>query len=149
MNEFFSLLFLTAFSSVKFLFSAPLAILQYKLPYWQAVMYTTAGGGTGVVVFAYLSKQIDQYCQMLLKVFFKRKQFATKRKFTFRNRVIIKIKQKYGLPGLLLFTPSLLSIPVGSFLAQRYFPGSKTIFLLVASVFIWSLFLNAIYAFFI
>jgi len=100
-------------------------------------------------MFAYLSRQIDGYCKALMQWMFKNRELKPKRKFTFRNRVIIKIKQRYGLTGLLIFTPPLLSIPIGSFLAQRYFPGMRTIALLLGSVFAWSLLLNALYAFFI
>ncbi|MFN5182246.1 MAG: hypothetical protein ACK5D5_04380 [Bacteroidota bacterium] len=47
-----------------------------------------------------------------------------KKKFTKKNRLIIKIKKRFGTPGICCIGPLFLSIPLSSFLSIRYF-GSK------------------------
>ena len=71
-----------------------------------------------------------------------------KKTFTRRNRRIVRIKQKYGLTGIALITPLLLSIPVGVFLVVRYYHSSKSKFLyLIAANLIWSIIYTGFYMF--
>ncbi len=61
---------------------------------------------------------------------------------------MVRIKQKYGLIGIALSTPFLLSIPVGVFLVVRYYSASRTKFLyLIASNFLWSVIYTGFYMF--
>ena len=71
-------------------------------------------------------------------------KFIPARRFTKRNRMIIKIVNKFGMAGIVILTPVLLSIPVGTFIATRYYSANR--FLLVylsASVLFWSLFMSS------
>lgn len=43
------------------------------------------------------------------------------RVFNRRNRLIIKIRNSYGFAGIIILTPVLLSIPIGTFLALKYY----------------------------
>jgi len=61
---------------------------------------------------------------------------------------MVRIKNQYGLIGIALTTPLLLSIPVGVFLVVRYYRASRVKFLyLIASNVIWSLIYTAFYIF--
>ena len=44
-----------------------------------------------------------------------------RKKFTKRNRFIIKTRTTYGKWGIMLLTPVLLSIPIGAFLLRKYY----------------------------
>ena len=71
-----------------------------------------------------------------------------KKIFTRRNRRIVLIKQKYGLVGIALITPFLLSIPVGVFLVVRYYRTSNTKFLyLIGANLLWSVIYTGFYMF--
>lgn len=48
-----------------------------------------------------------------------------KRKFTKRNRLIVKIRRNYGMWAIILLTPIVLSIPVGAFLLRKYYEDRK------------------------
>jgi len=59
--------------------------------------------------------------------------------------MIIHIKREYGLIGLAAVTPVLLSIPLGTFLAARFFSDKKlVIFYLSASVVVWSVIVSSV-----
>jgi len=70
--------------------------------------------------------------------------------FTRRNRWIIRIKHGGGLKGLAVLTPLVLTIPVGSIIAARYFRHDRrTLPALLSSVVIQamavSVFWNAVF----
>ena len=58
----------------------------------------------------------DKYIVPLYK-----REKTGKKVFTRRNRFMVLIKKKYGLPGIVVLSPLLLSIPVGAFLTTKYY----------------------------
>ncbi len=71
-----------------------------------------------------------------------------KKVFTNKNRRIVRIKQRYGLIGIAMITPLLLSIPVGTFLMIRYYQRSRFKFIaLIASNIVWSVIYTLFYLF--
>ena len=137
-------------SSVKFAMTFPVAVLQFKFTFLETVLWTNIGGIVGIYFFAYLSERIIVWWK---KVFVTRKarQHVTNREkkiFTKKNRRIVRIKQKYGLPGIALTTPLLLSIPVGTFLVVRYYRNHPSRFAyLIAANLLWSVIYTAFYTF--
>lgn len=111
----------------------------------------------GVIVFFFLSRwflhlylRYFSYYTHLLKVkiysFLNMSipKFIPARRFTRRNRFIIKLVRKYGLLGIVALTPVLLSIPVGTFIATRYYSSSRYLLVyLSGSVLFWSLFMSS------
>lgn len=138
------------FSSVKFGMTFPLAIIEYKFSISQAIIWTNVGGILGIFVFAYLSEQLiiiwREYLGKYLRKLFRIKEGKKRKKiFSKRNRRIVKIKSRYGLPGIALATPILFSIPIGVFLAIRYFERKK---LKLAYIFGGNLIWSFIYSYF-
>jgi len=148
MSQFFQILFLILFSSVKFLLVPPIAILQYKYPVWDSILFTSLGGTIGVLVFYFLSKELMLAWQFMKLLFYRKHKrihlhkHHKRPKFTNFSRRMVRLKNRWGLYGLIIITPCLLSIPVGTFIAARFFPGKQTILLLCLSVILWSLILN-------
>ena len=65
------------------------------------------------------------------------------KKFKWSTRFIIKTKMRFGLFGVALITPSMISIPVGTFLIHRFYRGKgRNIFVLFISLLLWSVALN-------
>lgn len=124
-------------SSVKFLFAPASTIaLGYNLP--KTIIITFCGGSFGITVFYYLGTAIANWWA-------KQKKTRKKKVFTKSNRKLVYIKNKYGLIGLCLITPGIISIPVGSILAAKYFRHDKRTFpYLIASLFIWCVALSFI-----
>lgn len=126
-----SVVFVCAFG---FKLGMPLA-LGYHFSFFQFVTVTSLGGILGVFVFTYLD---DWVLHKWYKVF-PRKPHPEKKKFTFMNKLIIRVKRRFGLIGLSLITPGIISFPVGIFLAIRYFHNKQKIRIyMIASALIWS-----------
>jgi hypothetical protein len=150
-------LLILALSSVKFLFAPPLSF-EFGFSFLQTWLVTTLGGIAGVVFFFYLSKGLlalyyryfayhvsTFYFKMRTIVWNRYKIPRTTRKiFTFRNKSLVKIRRQYGLAGIIILTPILLSIPLGTFLALKYYSRQKNLLAYLSlSVVIWSLVMSS------
>ncbi len=127
------------FSTWKFAATFPIAIYVMGMSFTETLFYTNIGGILGTIISVYLSRFLiklwNKYWPENLK--FRRK---TKKIFTKRNRRFVKIKSKYGLIGIVILSPVILSIPIGSFLTVRYYGNRlKNFLFLIAGQFCWSL----------
>lgn len=157
--QVFKLIQVVIISGVKFLF-APLISIGYGFNYLQTVLFTTAGGIMGILFFYFFSKwiiiQYTKYCPIVFSYFTGEKvdkakkilncDQPSKKKFTRKNKIIISLRNRYGLFGIILLTPVLLSIPIGAFLAQKYYSKKANILLYMSiSVIFWSLSISTIF----
>lgn len=157
--QVFKLIQVVVISGIKFLF-APFISVGYGFNYFQTVMFTTLGGIAGLFFFYYLSKWLIRLyfriCPVVIAYFggeearvaLQKSQCgkADRKKFTRKNKTIVNLRQKYGLIGIILLTPVLLSIPIGAFLAQKYYSRkSHILFYLSLSVLLWSFFISSFY----
>ena len=140
-------------ASVKFAVTFPLAIMEFKFSFFETILWMNVGGLLGIYFFAYVSEGINRWIKNLISARKRKRGIIEKPKkkkkiFTKRNRRIIRIKQKYGLIGIALTTPLLLSIPIGVFLAVRYYPRSRTKYAyLIGSNIAWSFIYTSFYMF--
>lgn len=157
----FKLIQVVIISGVKFIF-APFISIGYGFNYFQTVIFTTLGGIAGIFFFYYLSRwMIGLYfkiCPLVITYFggeeakqaLKESQCRkpNRKKFTRKNKTIVNIRGKYGLIGIILLTPVLLSIPIGAFLAQKYYSKKSHILVYLSlSVIMWSFFISSLYFF--
>ncbi len=138
------ILFVILSSTWKFAVTFPIAVYVFNMSFFQTIVYTNIGGLLGIIIFRFLSigliKLYIAYWPEKLK--FERKAAKI---FTKRNRRLVRIKAQYGLYGIVILTPVLLSIPIGTFLVAKYYRHNKSGYLyLLFSQFIWSV----IYTFF-
>jgi hypothetical protein len=155
----FELIQVVIISGVKFLF-APFVSIGYGFNYLQTVLLTTIGGIAGLLFFYYLSKWMMRIyfriCPVVVSYFGgeeARKALQEsqcrkpdKKKFTRKNKTIVNIRKKYGLFGIIFLTPILLSIPIGAFLAQKYYSKKSHILVYLSlSVIMWSFFISSFY----
>ena len=125
------------FSSWKFAATFPFAVLVMKMSFFETIIYTNIGAILGIVVFTLASKGIIKLVDYLKSKTVREKK--PRKIFTRRNRRIIIIKRKYGLPGIVVLTPVLLSIPIGTFLVTKYYGNNKRSYIyLVLGHFAWS-----------
>jgi len=125
--------------------------MQFEFAFFETILWTNVGGVLGIYFFAFLSGKLIAWWNRTFK---KNSKFdpenGSKGKLTFtkRNRRIVRIKQQYGLIGIALSTPIILSIPLGTFLVVRYYRASRTKFLyLIVSNVIWSVIYSGFYLF--
>lgn len=127
-----TLLFLV--STVKFFFS-PAAGIAWGFSPVQTILITSTGGITGFLFFYYLSRYITQWW----KKWKQRKTRTAPTRFSFRNRTIIRIKNSFGLIGIALATPVIISVPIGAVIAARFYPHRKgTLLIMSAGIVFWS-----------
>lgn len=90
------------------------------------------GGILGIVLFTYLGSFIQDYMVRTYPNTFGRK-------FTRSNRFLIKVKQRFGLGGIAVLTPIILSIPVGVFFALALTHDKKKILVsMIMSILFWA-----------
>ncbi|PRY98224.1 hypothetical protein [Marinilabilia salmonicolor] len=125
-------------STWKFAATFPIAIYLFKMTFTETILYTNIGGFIGIIVSLFFSKGLLLLWNKIFpgKAGSKKKQ---KKKFTKSNRRLVRIKTKYGMPGIAILTPVLLSIPIGTFLTTKYYGKKRTNFLFLALIqVIWS-----------
>ena len=144
-------------SAVKFSLAMP---ASYLLGYSSVHTFLNilAGGMIGVLFFYFGGKAILHFFKvhfpLVLRAFYQitglgwQNKRVSKKTVTFnsrRNRRIIQIRNRFGYPGLIILTPVLFSIPIGTFLGVKYFSGRKNLLLMLSlSVFAWSALLASI-----
>lgn len=127
-------LILILVASTKFALT-PLVSLPMQITRVELFFTMLFGGLMGYFLFFYFSEYlIHKFAGFKLT---RRKR--ERRVFSKRNRMIIRIVRKRGLILLALITPIILSIPVGAFLAARYFTNKfKINVIMVSSIVMWS-----------
>ncbi len=125
----------------------PAVIAIYKYNYFMALLSSCTGAVVGTIVFTYLSAGILKWWNTLKDKWFSSKH--PKKIFTKSNRRVIRIKHRFGLVGIAALTPILLSIPIGAFLAERFYKDKKKVilYLSVSGVF-WCFTFYFIFLFF-
>jgi hypothetical protein len=125
----------------------PTVIAIYKYNYIMALLSSCTGAIIGTVVFTYLSAGILKWWDKLKERWFASKH--PKKIFTKSNRRVIRIKHRFGLTGIAILTPIFLSIPIGSFLAERFYKEKKKVitYLSISAIF-WCIALYFIFLFF-
>lgn len=126
------------FCTFKFAATFPVAIYLVKMTPVETLLYTNTGGILGTFIFMYFSEFLIRMWNKYWPQRLKRNKWK-KKVFTARNRRIVRIKMKYGLSGIVILTPVLLSIPLGSFLIVKYYGlKMKNMLWLLAGQVAWS-----------
>jgi hypothetical protein len=127
-------------ATVKYVITFPFAIL-IGLNLQQTLIAVTLGGIVGFFFFYHLSgfalKRFHHVKSFLrrhlpLSVRLKYRQLVSWRKgltgervFSKRNRIIVRLRSKFGLAGIIILSPVILSIPIGAFLLNKYYSNHK------------------------
>ncbi len=147
-------------ASVKYIVTLPYAML-IGLEFKYALLTVLAGGIGGFLFFYYLGKFVNReifflrpyFCRIIpaflryrYKSYCDRKRAKPKKKiFTRKSRMIVRIRNSYGLWGIVIATPVLLTIPLGALLASKYYSHKKNIvFYMIISIVGWGLVLSGI-----
>ncbi|TKG96436.1 hypothetical protein EYV94_04075 [Puteibacter caeruleilacunae] len=140
-------------ASIKYLATLPYALF-IGLEYREATIVVIAGGLFGFVFFFYLSGWIIRRVKRLKpavcsimpmsirqftgNVCSGRSTKKIRKKGAGKKRFIVKVKKKYGFWGLIIATPVLLSIPLGAFLANKYYRKRQHLVLYMSiSIVLW------------
>lgn len=128
-------LILIVVASTKFALT-PLVSLPMPISKLELFVTMLTGGLLGYFLFFYFS----EYIINRFEAFRLTRRNRERRVFSKKNRMIIGVVRKRGLIILALITPIILSIPVGAFLAARYFTNKfKINVVMVSSILMWSI----------
>ena len=121
----------------------PATVFAFKFSFLQTLLVSGSAGICGSVVFGFLSKEIVKLWEWLMNRIVPNRK---KKRLTKMNRFIIKAKKYFGITGIAILAPLVLSIPLGCFLAIRFFGNrNKTIVYLSISSVIWTILLYFLY----
>lgn len=145
-----------ALASVKFFWATPYAYM-FRLTEIETFVMIQIGGLLGFVFFYYffsfLLKELKLVWPMIyyitpriFKVRFeqwldlRRYRKLTANKFTRKNKMIARIRRRFGMPGIVILTPIILSIPLGALLGTKYFHHKKSFIpWMLLSIFVWGI----------
>lgn len=177
MNQLGKIILVILLSSVKFVAGPSFAYYdqRYEFSFVETIFYCVLGGMLGVIVFTYFSRTIisiwHRFNHKVKLAFVKSEPFSSpvadvdqvldihyeyiekksepKKIFTRRNRSIVKIWKKYGLYGIAFLTPIILSIPIGTIIANSLVDNRKKILLyMFVSLVFWSAFMLTMFEIF-
>lgn len=121
----------------------PAAVILFKFNFLKVFIFSCIGGIGGTIFYTFLSAGIIQWWENYK---LKKGLFQDKKTFTKGNRRIIRIKHKFGLTGIAILTPVILSIPLGAFIAERFYKNKTKVILAISLwVIIWSVVFYFIY----
>ena len=140
MPYFLKIISVYLLATVKY-FYTPLYAYLTGLGLYESIITMVSGGITSFLVFYYIShfiiistKYVGPVARKVapnpwlrkLQERRERKRLSRqpKRKFSKRNRMIIKFK-RVGVWAIILTTPIFLSIPLGAFLLRKYYARNK------------------------
>ena len=144
MPYFFKIVSVFFLATVKFFYTPIYAsIIGFEI--YETMVVMIAGGISSFLVFYYLSHFVIISTKIIkpiaksvtpnhIKDGFRAWQQKRslrkkpKKKFTKRNRLIVKIRRDYGMWTIIFLTPVMLSIPVGAFLLRKYYEDNKYVF---------------------
>ena len=152
--EVFKIIQVFLLATVKYVLTFPYA-LMIGLNFEQTLISVTLGGLVGFFFFYHFSgfalKQFHHvktfvWRHIPIYVKFKYRQLCAWRKrvtgekvFTKTNRFIVKFRTRYGLIGIIVASPIILSLPVGAFLLNKYYPKHKLVMpYMIISILSWA-----------
>jgi len=124
MQSFLEIISVFLLSCVMLVKGGVTSALALGFPFLKSITITTVGGLVGSTIFIFVS---DKVITTLKKRRLKRKPISNatpKKNFTFQNKLLIRIKQRFGLLGIAAATP-LFSYPLGCYIAVRYYQRDK------------------------
>ena len=127
-------------ASVKYVITFPFALL-IGLNFTQTLIAVTLGGIAGFFFFYHFSGTVIKRFHHV-RIFLRRhapspvrlkirqlkiwrKKITGERVFSKKNRFIARFRAKFGLIGIVILSPVILSIPIGAFLLNKYYSKHK------------------------
>jgi hypothetical protein len=127
-------------ATVKYVITFPYAVL-IGLNFEQTLISVTLGGIAGFFFFYHFSgfairkfHHVKTFLRKILPISLRikyrqlmgwRKKVTGEQVFSRRNRLIATFRAKFGLPGIIILSPIVLSIPIGAFLLNKYYSKHK------------------------
>jgi hypothetical protein len=148
MQELLQILTVISVGALKMMVAAGFGV-GFGFTFFKTFLFTSIGGCMGVLVFYRLSDRLTersrlQWVRKRAEALLKDGR-ALKPVFTKRNRKLVRLKHVSGYLGVAALTPLVLTIPLGSILAARFFHHDRrTVPALLLSVVLQALCVSAV-----
>ena len=117
-------------SSVKYALGAGIA-LYANIGLLPSISLTVGGGMLGIICFTYFGSKVRKFINNHTP--------HNKLRINKKTRMMVRVKNSFGLPGIAFLTPVLLSIPVGVLMATALTSNKQRIFsTMFISLLFWS-----------
>jgi hypothetical protein len=108
-------------------------VVGMDLNFWQSVLIAWSGGMTGVAIYTYLGHWMGGLWRR------QDSRSRLKTRISRLRRIVVLIRQRQGLLGIAIFTPVLLTVPIGTFSALVIEPRKSRVMLYMGIAFaFWS-----------
>ena len=152
------------FAGIKFFFT-PVYSFNIGLDFWSSYFALVLGGGISFLLVYYATELFLVYIRHFkpkevkvstnkTRLYYRswknkrNEKRKGRKKFTRRNKRMVRIRRDWGMWGLIVSSPSLLSIPIGAVLLRKYYGHRKrTIPYMLLYLVVWGLVLNSVYWF--
>ncbi|POY38476.1 hypothetical protein C3K47_03525 [Solitalea longa] len=114
-------------SSVKFFFFYPVFITKENYNFFEAMTFGLTSGFIGTVTFTFFGDLLYKFFHNLKLKREAQQPSKQKSPSVKQRRWIIKLRNGWGLWGIALLSPVLITIPFGCFLATRYYHNKHKI----------------------
>ncbi|MDG2245130.1 MAG: hypothetical protein P8L71_02095 [Flavobacteriales bacterium] len=122
---------------VKFLALPWIMVLASDKGFVETVLVSTSGAAIGITVISFFGDKLFQYLS-------KRANRRGSKVFSNSRRRLVRIKNKFGLKGLLMIG-GFLSVPITTLLATKYFTHEKHMVpKVIFGFFLWSIALTSL-----
>ncbi len=116
-------------------------IVYYDYNFIESFVLAVTGGMLGIWFFSYFNDVFKKIWQH----FFPKKDTG-KIVINTKKRLIVKIRQSYGLAGIAFLTPVILTVPVGAIIATTLYKNKIKVYSYMLAAFIfWSLLFCGLY----
>lgn len=136
-----NIIFILGWAGTKYLIALGL-IFYYDYNFGESMILAVTGGMMGVIFFGYTRDALKMLWYKYVGKPKAHKQFRV----NWRTRLIVRIRQRFGLAGIAFLTPIVLTVPVGTMIALSMYRSKPKVFayMLVSFTF-WSLLLIGAY----
>lgn len=132
--EFVEFLSVAGTSTLKILPALAIAI-GLKFSALEIFLSTFIGGMIGVIIFSYFGTAIRNWRKNRMRKKIRKKPMNIK-----RARKMLRMWNKFGLPGIAILTPPMISPPIGAIIASAFGAEfKKTVLYMAISMAVWSL----------
>lgn len=136
-------------SMIKFLFT-PFGGPAASLTFIETYLVCVSGATFSATIFYFMSeyfmvkaheKRVRNYKEAIEKGI----TLPHKKKFTYFNKLVVKMKMKLGVYGIAMYAPLFLSVPLGSIVTAKFYGKEKKTFpIIVLGMFINGLITSSI-----
>jgi hypothetical protein len=127
--------------------AVPSATALFGFNALKVLLITCSGSITGVILFTNISAVFLKWFHRIKVKYFNSHEHP--KIFTKSNRRIIKVKKRFGLWGIAFVTPLGITIPLGAFIAERFYKDKKQVILALSiGVLFWNITIYVLLAFF-